>query len=51
MPTYHPPLRDMQFVLHELLGAADQLKLLPKHADVDADTIDAVLEQAGKFAA
>jgi len=51
MPTYHPPLRDMQFVLHELLGAADQLKLLPKHAEVDADTIDAVLEQAGKFAA
>ncbi|MCP5286357.1 MAG: acyl-CoA dehydrogenase C-terminal domain-containing protein [Burkholderiaceae bacterium] len=51
MPTYHPPLRDMQFVLHELLGAADQLKLLPKHAEVDADTINAVLEQAGKFAA
>ena len=23
MPTYSPPLRDLKFVLHELLGAAD----------------------------
>jgi alkylation response protein AidB-like acyl-CoA dehydrogenase len=51
MPTYTPPLRDMQFVLHELFGAADQLKGMPKHAEIDADTLDAVLEQAGKFAA
>ena len=51
MPTYTPPLRDMQFVLHELLGAADWFKTLPPHAEIDADTIDAVLEQAGKFAA
>jgi len=51
MPTYTPPLRDMQFVLHELLGAVDELKLLPRHADVDAETIDAVLTEAGKFAA
>jgi hypothetical protein len=26
MPQYTPPLRDMQFVLHELLDAVDQLK-------------------------
>jgi hypothetical protein len=51
MPQYNPPLRDMQFVLHELLNAADELKLLPKHADIDADTINAVLEEGGKFAA
>ncbi len=50
MPTYTPPLRDMQFVLHELLGVVDELKLLPAHAEVDADTINAVLEEAGKFA-
>ncbi|WP_425257712.1 acyl-CoA dehydrogenase C-terminal domain-containing protein [Rubrivivax sp. RP6-9] len=50
MPQYNPPLRDMQFVLHELLHAADELKLLPKHADIDADTINAVLEEGGKFA-
>ena len=51
MPTYTPPLRDMQFVMHELLGAVDELKMLPRHADVDAQTIDAVLTEAGKFAA
>jgi alkylation response protein AidB-like acyl-CoA dehydrogenase len=50
MPQYNPPLRDMQFLLHEVLGAVDELKLLPRHADVDADTINAVLEEGGKFA-
>ncbi len=51
MPHYTPPLRDMKFVLHELLNVTDALKALPKHADIDAATIDAVLEEAGKFAA
>ena len=51
MPHYTPPLRDMQFVLHELLCVTDELKALPKHADIDAATINAVLEEAGKFAA
>ena len=51
MPQYTPPLRDMKFVLHELLGAADELKMLPRHSDIDAATIDAVLEEGGKFAA
>ena len=51
MPVYNPPLRDMQFVLHELLDVGSALKAMPKHADVDADTINAVLEEGGKFAA
>ena len=51
MPQYNPPLRDMQFVLHEVLKVTDDYKYLPQHADVDADTINAVLEEAGKFAA
>lgn len=51
MATYTPPLRDMQFVLHELLNVTDELKMLPPHAEVDADTINAVLEEGGKFAA
>ena len=51
MPTYTPPLRDMQFVLHEVFQVADEFKALPAHADTDADTINAVLEEAGKFAA
>lgn len=51
MPTYTPPLRDMQFVMHELLKVTDEYKAMPRHADVDADTINAVLEEGGKFAA
>ncbi len=51
MPQYTPPLRDMHFVLHELLHATDELKACPKYADIDADTINAVLEEGGKFAA
>ena len=50
MPIYNPPLRDMQFVLHELLDVNTAFKAMPKHADVDADTINAVLEEGGKFA-
>ncbi len=50
MPTYTPPLRDMQFVMHELLKVTDDLKAIEKYADADADTINAVLEEAGKFA-
>lgn len=51
MPTYNPPLRDMQFVLHEVLQATQVLKDCPPHADIDVDTINAVLEEGGKFAA
>jgi alkylation response protein AidB-like acyl-CoA dehydrogenase len=40
----------MQFVLHEVLHVTDDLKQMPKHADMDADTIAAVLEEGGKFA-
>jgi len=51
MPQYNPPLRDMQFVLHEVLQVTDELKVLPRHADIDVDTLNAVLEEGGKFAA
>jgi alkylation response protein AidB-like acyl-CoA dehydrogenase len=50
MPTYTPPLRDMQFVMHELLNVTADLKTIPRHADIDVDTINAVLEEGGKFA-
>jgi alkylation response protein AidB-like acyl-CoA dehydrogenase len=49
MGQYNAPLRDMQFVLHELLHVSDELKQLPKYADIDADTINQVLEEGGKF--
>ncbi|MDO5626109.1 MAG: acyl-CoA dehydrogenase N-terminal domain-containing protein, partial [Pseudomonadota bacterium] len=51
MPSYTPPLRDMQFVLHEVLGAVDELKQMPRHADIDEGTINQILEEGGKFAA
>jgi len=50
MPVYNPPLRDMQFVMHEVLNVTNDFKDMPQHADTDADTINAVLEEAGKFA-
>ena len=49
MGQYNPPLRDMQFVLHEMLNVESALKKLPQHADIDADTINSILEEGGKF--
>lgn len=51
MGQYTAPLRDMQFVLHELLGVEAEFKAMPTHADIDADTINQVIEEAGKFCA
>lgn len=50
MPQYTPPLRDIQFVLHEVLGVVDELKALPAFAEIDVDTVNAVIEEGGKFA-
>ncbi len=50
MAVYTPPLRDMQFLMHEVFHVVDDLKTLPRHADLDVDTVNAVLEEAGKFA-
>jgi alkylation response protein AidB-like acyl-CoA dehydrogenase len=49
MPIYTPPTRDQQFVMHEVLGAVDYLKAMPRYAELDADTLNAVAEEAGKF--
>ena len=49
MPDYHAPLRDMRFVLHEVFQAAQLWSRLPALAEcVDADTADAILEEAAK---
>jgi alkylation response protein AidB-like acyl-CoA dehydrogenase len=50
MPQYSPPIRDIQFVMHELLQVVPALNAMPKHADIDAETINAVIEEAGRFA-
>jgi alkylation response protein AidB-like acyl-CoA dehydrogenase len=49
MPSYKAPLRDQQFVLHELLGAVDVLKQMPRYADLDVDTVNHVVEEAARF--
>jgi len=41
----------MQFLLHEVLDAVPTLQALPPHAEIDADTLNAVIEEGGKFAA
>ena len=50
MPQYNPPLRDIQFVIHELLNADKVLADLPAYAEVAKDTINQIIEEAGKFA-
>lgn len=49
MTQYTPPLRDMQFVMHELFNAESVFKTMPAYAEVDADTINQILEEGGKF--
>jgi len=49
MGQYVAPLRDMQFVLHELLNVESELKQLPRYTDIDADIINQVLEEGAKF--
>jgi len=49
MPNYRAPRRDIQFVMHEVLAMADHYKTLPGGEDMDAQMIDAILEEAAKF--
>ena len=48
MTEYEAPLRDMQFVIEELVGLAD-VAALPGHEDLTPDTVHAILEEAAKF--
>jgi len=50
MSTYAAPIRDMKFVINELVGL-DQISALPGCEEVTPDLVDAVLGEAGKFAA
>jgi alkylation response protein AidB-like acyl-CoA dehydrogenase len=49
MSSYVAPLKDMRFVLNELAGLGEVAKL-PGYEDSTPDTVDAVLEEASKFA-
>ncbi|WP_227430163.1 acyl-CoA dehydrogenase C-terminal domain-containing protein [Psychrobacter sp. I-STPA6b] len=47
---YKAPLRDMKFVMHELLGSVSHYQTLPSYVDVEEDIIDSYLEAAANFA-
>jgi alkylation response protein AidB-like acyl-CoA dehydrogenase len=49
MSAYTAPLKDMRFVLNELAGLA-AVAALPGYQDATPDTVDAILEEAAKFA-
>ena len=49
MSDYTPPLTDMRFVLHELIGL-ERIAALPGCEQVGRELVDAILDEAGKFA-
>ncbi|MFN3984279.1 MAG: acyl-CoA dehydrogenase [Rhodocyclaceae bacterium] len=49
MSQYHAPLRDMRFVMQELAGL-QEIQGLPGCEEVSADLVEAILDEAGKFA-
>jgi alkylation response protein AidB-like acyl-CoA dehydrogenase len=49
MAAYAPPLRDMEFVLHDVLRVQEMP--IPGYDELDRETTGAILEEAGKIAA
>ena len=49
MSAYQPRTDEMHFVLSRVLNAPAQLQALPAFSEVDADLMQQVLEEAGKF--
>jgi len=45
MPTYKAPIRDMMFVLDEVIGT-DRVLSMPKFSEVGKDLIEAVFSEA-----
>src|SRR5687768_12699394 len=50
MSAYAAPLKDMKFVLNELAGLS-KVAQLPGYEEATPDTVDAILEEAARFAA
>jgi alkylation response protein AidB-like acyl-CoA dehydrogenase len=48
MPSYTAPVKDMQFVLHDVLKVTEQD--VPGYDELEADFTSAILEEAGKIA-
>nr|MBL8455941.1 acyl-CoA dehydrogenase [Zoogloeaceae bacterium] len=49
MSQYLAPLKDMRFVMHELAGL-EQVRQLPGCEELSSDLVDAILDEANKFA-
>ena len=49
MAIYRAPIRDMQFVIHELLDAQRCFAELPGGEDASSDIIDSILEEGAKL--
>ncbi|MCP5092626.1 MAG: acyl-CoA dehydrogenase [Gammaproteobacteria bacterium] len=49
MTTYKAPLRDMQFVMRDLLNFEKHYQSLPACDEVNQELIDAILDEASKF--
>ncbi|MCK4712461.1 MAG: acyl-CoA dehydrogenase family protein, partial [Marinosulfonomonas sp.] len=48
MPSYNAPIKDVQFILHDVLGVSTSD--IPGYDELEADFTSAVLEEAGKVA-
>jgi alkylation response protein AidB-like acyl-CoA dehydrogenase len=48
MPKYQAPLRDMRFVLYDVLGI-DTYSNLPAFSEAPRDVVDAILDEGAKF--
>ena len=49
MTDYRAPLRDMRFVMHELLDYPSHYAALPQADDASPDVVDAILDEASRF--
>ena len=49
MPGYQAPTREMRYLFHEL-GTAERLSSCPAFGELTPDLIDAIIDEAGKFA-
>ncbi|MCB5363849.1 acyl-CoA dehydrogenase [Pusillimonas sp. CC-YST705] len=51
MPRFTPPLRDLAFVLDDVLNADQHLAALPACKDISSADLQSITEEAGRFAA
>lgn len=48
MPVYTPPIKDIEFILHDVLDM-EELSSLPGNEDFSAELADQILEEGGKL--